>query len=288
MKPSAHHDEHYDIDVSTTDGRRHQRAYRAERREARKAMLSVSQKAYEALHKARKQRASANGRGYQPSKNHPGWTALRVKQDGSYDQLPPFLNTVFKACREFIDNPQRFPMLAKWACMQRKDTRTNVAKVLVVLLARCDLIEGRVGVPTEEGMSTLSHDELMKEYVLRWGEMIEDSKYYKIMRRLRDAGILSSLSIRIEIPGCEEKTYRSAASFKQLSLQFFQELKVTSYPNIAIAIHNNRAQAQNKGLFFHWIEYARYASQLILNTTATLLNETATPVTPLPMSLSPT
>ncbi|MGR5096826.1 hypothetical protein ACPV5O_24090 [Vibrio maritimus] len=265
------------------------RTHRAQRRKKRLMMREVHHQAIGQLHRDRAARAKSRGRAYHPSPNHIGWTAIRVKQDGSYEQLPPYLNTIFKACREFIENPQRFKELSKWSCMARKDTRVNVAKLLVVLLARSDLIDGKIGVPTEEGMNTLSHDEIMKEYVLRWGEMIEDSKYYTVMRHLRNAGILSVLQIRIEIPGCDEKTYRSAASYKQLSLQFFKELKVTLYENMAVMIYNNRSQAESKGFQFHWIEYARIASKVVLNTMATALNATMKVITPHPYTFqSPT
>ncbi|WP_152559732.1 hypothetical protein [Vibrio sp. ER1A] len=265
------------------------RTQRLKRRKIRLSMREVHQKAIEQLHRDRTARAKSKGRSYHPSSTHIGWTAVRVKQDGSYDQLPPYLNTVFKACREFIDNPQRFKELSKWSCMRRQDTRVNVAKVLVVLLARSDLIDGKIGIPTEEGMNTLSHDEIMKEYVLRWGEMIEDSKYYTVMRHLRNAGVLSVLQLRIELPGCEEKTYRSAASYKQLSIQFFKELNVTMYENIAVMIYNNRSQAESKGFQFHWIEYARIASKVVLNTMAATLNATMATITPHPHTFqSPT
>lgn len=218
--------------------------YQRKQRDKRKALIDVYQSAF----KDYQQKHKSTGTPF-------GFTAIRIKRDGSVVRLPYYMNKIFSACREFIDNAYRLPTLYKFSgsmiAMNREDTRRRLAKVLAVLLARTELVDGRVGVPQFEGMDTISHSKLMDDYVLRWGEMIDNETWYTCMRYIRNCGYFGQDTIT----GNQQNLVFSAAAYKQFSLMFFRELKVTFFPDIANLIHDSRVKAQNKGYNFGWMSF---------------------------------
>lgn len=198
-----------------------------------------------------------------------GFTAKRLKESGEIVNLPPYMNHVFKACQEFIDNPYRFKSLRLHGGhgVRYINVRKNIAKVLVVLLARSDLIDGRIGVPTTEGIDTISHNQLMNDYALRFGQMIEDKTWYTTLNYLKRCGFLHQVKINVSLPGTNgTPKIRSAASFKQFTISFIKELKVTLYNNVAKMIHDTRFVQSSKGYKFDWIPF-----MVIANRLATIL-----------------
>ncbi|WP_178306604.1 hypothetical protein [Vibrio algicola] len=269
----------------------HQIEYKARQKARRYSLIDTYEQATIALEKERQHTAKNKGYAYSPLKNALGWTARKIGLDGKVTQLPPYMNKIFTACRELIDNPYRFRTLCLWGGVgiYRRDTRKNLAKVMVVLLARCDLTDGRIGVPSKDGMDTISHHELMNDYVLRWGEMIEESKWHRYVKFLSNAGFITTLPINISINDetGQGSEIRAIAAYKQLSTAFFTELRVSHFPNVATEIYQNRLKAENNGYRFDWIPFRMLANRLVTCLNATLFNENTTHVRSSPPVLSP-
>ncbi|MBD1576941.1 hypothetical protein HC723_10925 [Vibrio sp. S11_S32] len=258
----------------------HQSEYKARQKARRLTFIQIFEDASVALEEERAAKAKAKGYAHSPLKTALGWTARKIGLDGSITQLPPYMNKIFSACRELIDNPYRFRTLCLWggAGIYRRDTRKNLAKVMVVLLARCDLTDGRIGVPSKNGMDTISHHELMNDYVLRWGEMIEESKWHRYVKFLSNAGFITTLPINISINDetGQGSEIRAIAAYKQFSTAFFTELRVPHFKNVATEIYQNRLNAENKGYRFDWIPFRMLANRLVTCLNATLCNQHTT------------
>ncbi|POC48370.1 hypothetical protein CRN32_20810, partial [Vibrio vulnificus] len=115
---------------------------------------------------------------------HIGFTARRLLRSGEVVQLPHEYAFILKACQEFIHNPQRFPALFAWGgtAINNIQCRTLIAKVLACILPNTDLIGGRIGIPTEAGLKTISYDQLQEDYALRWGEYISPKSFAKVIK----------------------------------------------------------------------------------------------------------
>jgi len=99
-----------------------------------------------------------------------GFRARRLLRNGEVETLPQEFARILKGCEEFIENPNRFPSLRAWCdATNNVQSRRLIAKVLACILPNTDLIGGRVGVPTEAGIRTISYDQLQKDYALRFG-----------------------------------------------------------------------------------------------------------------------
>ncbi|MCG9658659.1 hypothetical protein [Vibrio mediterranei] len=220
--------------------------YKKKRREARMSLISVYQEAQSR------------------EKSPIGFRAVRVTRKGKVTKLPPYMNRVFKACKELIDNRFRFQRLWDFGGRAINNTRVRrlLARVLVVILARSDLLQGRVGVPGQYGMDTISHHDLMCDYVLRFGENIEESTWNRAVKYLIRAGYLDTQRINISLMDDEgEVLHRSIASYKQFSVEFFDDLKVTLYKNIAQEIYAGRVKQQAQGYQFDWIPFYTLAGR---------------------------
>lgn len=212
---------------------------------------------------------------------HIGFKAYRLTEKGELKEMPREYSFILKACEEFIDNPRRFPQLMT-SCsfaVNREDTRINLAKILAVILARTQVIEGRVGVPSKSGMTTISETQLIHDYILRWGENIEPSKFSTYAGMLKKAGYLMYQSINFRIDGGEDSSaldsteVRSVAAYKQLSNEFFVDLKVTSYGNIKKMLQATRERdVQKRRYSFQWVSFNELAERLMRFINAEKLN----------------
>lgn len=88
----------------------------------------------------------------------------RLFRSGRWEVLPPEYARILKSFEEFIDNPNRFPALNAWGGegMNNIQSRRLVANVLACIIVNTDLIGGRVGLPTEAGLKTVSYDSYKK------------------------------------------------------------------------------------------------------------------------------
>ncbi|MGF1868351.1 hypothetical protein [Photobacterium indicum] len=182
-----------------------------------------------------------------------GFRARRLLRNGEVETLPQEFARILKGCEEFIDNPNRFPSLHAWCdATNNVQSRRLIAKVLACILPNTDLIGGRVGVPTEAGIRTISYDQLQEDYALRFGEFISPNSFKKAIQHLGHAGYFHSERINVCVDQ-KSGTVRSAAAFKQFTERFFSDLKVVRYSNICQMIIATRERQKKKGLRFFWV-----------------------------------
>lgn len=203
-----------------------------------------------------------------------GFSKRRLLRSGEWVDLPHEYAFILKGCEEFITNPQRFPGLFAWggAAINNIQCRTLIAKVLACILPNTDLIGGRVGLPTEAGLSTISYDQLQEDYALRWGEYIAPKSFAKVMKYLRRASYMHTERINVCVDD-ENGTVRSAAGYKQFTAKFFNDLKVTTRKNICDLIIASRERATKKGLRFEWLNFRTIAAGIQEIFNASRLNE---------------
>ena len=203
-----------------------------------------------------------------------GFSKRRLLRSGEWVDLPHEYAFILKGCKEFITNPQRFPGLFAWggAAINNIQCRTLIAKVLACILPNTDLIGGRVGLPTEAGLSTISYDQLQEDYALRWGEYIAPKSFAKVMKYLRRASYIHTERINVCVDD-ENGTVRSAACYKQFTAKFFNDLKVTTRKNICDLIIASRERATKKGLRFEWLNFRTIAAGIQEIFNASRLNE---------------
>ncbi|BCL74252.1 hypothetical protein VNTUMSATTG_61890 (plasmid) [Vibrio nigripulchritudo] len=203
-----------------------------------------------------------------------GFSKRRLLRSGEWVDLPHEYAFILKGCEEFITNPQRFPSLFAWggAAINNIQCRTLIAKVLACILPNTDLIGGRVGLPTEAGLSTISYDQLQEDYALRWGEYIAPKSFAKVMKYLRRASYMYTERINVCVDD-ENGTVRSAAGYKQFTAKFFNDLKVTTRKNICDLIIASRERATKKGLRFEWLNFRTIAAGIQEIFNASRLNE---------------
>ena len=206
-----------------------------------------------------------------------GFRCRRLLRSGEVVNLPHEYAYFFKACDEFITNPQRFPELYAWGgdAINNILCRTRIARVLACIFPNTDWIGGRIGLPTLAGLKTISYDQLQEDYVLRWGEYISPKSFAKVMKYLKRAAYIHTERINVCV-AAEEGTVRSAASYKQFSEVFFRDLKVVRYSNISDLILASRKRMEQKGLRFEWLNFRTIASGVQEIFNATRLNHSAT------------
>lgn len=202
-----------------------------------------------------------------------GLKSRRLLRNGKVETLPPEYGRIFKAFEEFITNPNRFPSLNAWGgeAINNVQSRTLIAKGLACMLPNTDLIGGRVGLPTEAGLKPISYDQLQEEYALRFGEYISPKSFAKVMKYLQRAGYYHSERINVCVDQ-DEGTIRSAPSYKQFTIRFFNDLKVVRYANISELILATRKRQTKKGLNFHWLSFRKIASGIQEIFNASTLN----------------
>lgn len=205
-----------------------------------------------------------------------GFACRRLLRSGECVDLPHEFAFILKGCEEFIENPQRFPSLFAWggAAVNNIQCRRLISKTLACILPNTDLIGGRIGLPTEAGLKTISYDQLQEDYALRWGEFISPKSFAKVIRYLNRASYLISERINVCVDK-QEGTVRSAAAYKQFTAAFFKDLKVTVYSNISKLIIATRERNEKKGLRFNWLSYRSIAAGIQEIFNATRLNESA-------------
>lgn len=220
--------------------------YRAKRKLRKQALIELHHEVVE----RENQRLEALGK---PTNFMIGFRARRLLRNGEVEILPQEFARILKGCEEFIENPKRFPALHAWCdATNNIQSRTLIAKVLACLLPNTDLLGGRVGVPTEAGMRTISYDQLQEDYALRFGEFISPNSFKKAIQHLAHAGYFHSERINVCVDQ-ESGTVRSAAAFKQFTERFFSDLKVVRYSNICQMIIATRERQKKKGLRFFWV-----------------------------------
>ncbi|MDC5708381.1 hypothetical protein [Vibrio europaeus] len=205
-----------------------------------------------------------------------GFKSRRLLRNGQIQTLPPEFGRILKALSEFIDNPSRFPALNAWGgdAISNIQCRRLIAKVLACMLPNTDLIGGRIGLPTEAGIKTISYDQLQEDYVLRWGEFISPKSFNKVICYLRRAGYYHAERINVCVDS-NEGTIRSAAAYKQFTERFFSDLKVVRYNNIVELILATRERQEKKGLRFSWISFRTIASGIQELFNASTMNRFA-------------
>lgn len=237
--------------------------YRRDRREKRKGLLDVVYP--DAISNAK-----------QLKKSCIGFQCFRIDEiTKEVYRLPTEFSFLFKACEEFIDNPHRFPSLLAYGGqgLNRRDIREKVARVMCVLLARTQVIEGRIGRATPSGIRPMSYYSFANDYVLRFGEWIEESSFYTFKKYLVKAGYLLEDKVTAKISSGSESVIRSTASYKQFTNEFFKELKVTSYKEVANFVIKTREREYKKGLSFKWITFLQLIDELAKAVTALKLND---------------
>lgn len=253
------------IEITRLDRNAKQAKYKAKQRQKRLNLVIETKERY-------KNGIEVKQYGKQPKTpkivNNPiGFEAYSIKKGGSITALPPQFRAIFKACKQLTDNKYRFKTLCALHGykVSRTDTRLNVARCLVVLLARSEMTNGRIGVLDYEcltGINTISHHDLMEDYVLRFGEMIDDQTWYTSIRLLREAGYLDIAQIKTNVGS---GIIRAAAAYKQLTTQFFKDLKVTFRQNVAKFIMDNYNKGLKKGLNFNWRSYSDLVQDIFDN-----------------------
>ncbi|MCE7565670.1 hypothetical protein LZS85_06090 [Aliivibrio fischeri] len=185
----------------------------------------------------------------------------RLFRSGRWEVLPPEYARILKSFEEFIDNPNRFPALNAWGGegMNNTQSRRLVANVLACIIVNTDLIGGRIGLPTEAGLKTVSYDFLQEDYALRFGRYISPKSFAKAVSYLKRAGYLYSERINVCVD-IKEGTIRSAPAYKQFTERFFSDLKVVRYNNICSLIVASRKRQEKKGLCFSWITFRTISS----------------------------
>lgn len=235
--------------------------YRRSRREKRKELLDV----YKEVISGSKLKDS--GLGFQ---------CFRIDEiTKEVYRLPTEFAYLFKACEEFIDNPHRFPSLLAYGGhgITRRDIREKVARVMCVLLARTQVIEGHIGRTTPGGIRPVSYYSLVNDYVLRFGEWIEESSFHVFKEYLVRAGFLMCQDVTARISSGFESVIRSAAAYKQFTNEFFRELKVTTYKDVANFVLKTREREYKKGLRFKWISFLQLIDELAKAVNAIKLND---------------
>lgn len=184
-----------------------------------------------------------------------GFRAFRVTNKGTVVNMPAEYHQILNACEHLIDNKNRFQNLAELGGfgINRVDTRRNIARVLAVLLSRCQLLEGRISAkPTAQGLSTISQSELIGDYILRFGQYIAPSSFSTAFNYLVRAGYIETKNVVVRVQKGDEIVLRSAAAYKMFTGRFFKDLKVTAYPNVSKEIIKTRREDIKKGLSFAW------------------------------------
>lgn len=211
-----------------------------------------------------------------------GFTKRRLLRSGEVVNLPREYAYILKGCEEFISNPQRFSGLFAWggAAINNIQCRTLIAKVLACILPNTDLIGGRIGLPTEAGLKTISYDQLQEDYALRWGEFISPKSFAKVIKYLQRAAYLHTERISVCVDEAEG-TVRSAAAYKQFTENFFRDLKVVRHKNICNLIIASRKRMEKRGLRFEWLSFRTIASGIQDIFNASRFNEYAETVSTL-------
>lgn len=202
-----------------------------------------------------------------------GFKSRRLLRSGKVETLPPEYARILKGCEEFITNPNRFPSLNAWGgeAVNNVQCRTLIAKVLACILPNTDLIGGRIGLPTEAGLKTISYDQLQEDYALRFGEFISPKSFAKAVKYLKRASYFHSERINVCVDQ-DEGTIRSAPAYKQFTPRFFNDLKVVRYANISELILATRKRQTKKGLSFQWLSFRKIASGIQEIFNASTLN----------------
>ncbi|WP_045497549.1 hypothetical protein [Vibrio hyugaensis] len=213
----------------------------------------------------------------------PGFTPLRVTVDKNGQvkhrpvEMSAYFQQVLTVCQSLVGNPFVLPRLFAYCpAMKNKKVRRRTAEVLAVLLCSTEFEGGRIGYLQKGAeMETKSHRQLMKEYLLRFGREINEKTWYNAYGRLKQAGYIQDLKVTlsVDLPG-EETTalIRSAAAYKQFTPLFFDQFKVTQFPNVKALIQAGIAKQKQQGYRFQWVSFTILAKGLRDRIQAQFLN----------------
>lgn len=171
--------------------------------------------------------------------------------------LPPHMAAAFSAFEQLVDNPNRFPSLTQaYGKTIPHNVRRRLAQALCILSLHMDCATGRIGVTKKEGIDTITHRALMKDYAQRFGEYIAEAPWYRLIGLLQCAGLLSCRAINARInQGKEGDRVRGVACYKQFTHQFFKELKVFFHKKFQASIQSAKDKAMRQGFRFDWLSY---------------------------------
>ncbi len=216
----------------------------------------------------------------------PGYTARRLRIDAknrvTLKSLPVYYKSALTSCQQLIHSPAILPSLMACECMSRKPSRTIMSRVLAVLLTSTEFEGGRIGLLVKKvGVDPITHHKLMEEYLMRFGCLIDKKTWYDAVMRLRLTGYLYSAHVKaaIEVKNQAQeiqRIVRSAASYKQFTAKFFEEFKVTFYPNVSQWIREANQRYKQQGYLFKWKDYTILAGEIRDRLEAQFLNELIT------------
>lgn len=216
----------------------------------------------------------------------PGFTPYRITLDKNgrvkrqLKKMPAYFQHVLTMCKNLVHDPSLLPRLQAYCpAMTRSDVRLRTAEVLAVLLASTEFEGGRIGRlrPGAE-MDTVSHYQLRKEYLLRFGREIDENTWHNAYERLEKAGYIQDLKVTLPVEvtsptGKKSRLVRSAASYKQFTPLFFQQFKVTQFANVVELIKAGVAKMKKQGYLFKWVNFSYLAKRVRERAQANFLNQ---------------
>lgn len=227
----------------------------------------------------------------------PGYTANRVFVDAkgrvTVKALPVYYKPVLTQCKHLLTSPTMLPALMVYDAMNNCRTRGVMSRVLTILLTSAEFEGGRIGILSKNvGISPISHRHLMREYLLRFGVLIDEKTWYNAVERLVVSGYLYTTHVKASIEVKNEaqeiqRIVRSSASYKQFSPKFFDEFKVTFFQNVATWIREAIKSYKNVGYLFKWKEYTVLAGEIRARVEARSLNELIQSLPPISASATP-
>ncbi|WP_156785377.1 hypothetical protein [Vibrio scophthalmi] len=213
----------------------------------------------------------------------PGYTANRLFVDAKdrvkMNILPVYYKSVLTLCKQFAHSTAILPALMTCAAMNRKDSRLIMSRVLCILLTSTEFEGGRIGLLIKgEGVTPISHYQLMREYMLRFGCLIDEDTWYAAFARLTSSGYIYSTHVKAAIEVKNEaqaiqRIVRSSASYKQFTAKFFNDFKVTFYPNVARWIRDAIKASKRSGFVFKWLTFSQLATKIRERLEAQFLND---------------
>lgn len=213
----------------------------------------------------------------------PGYTAHRlfvdVKGRVKMKILPVYYKAVLTLCHQFAHSKAILSGLMICSAMNRKDSRLIMSRVLCVLLTSTEFEGGRIGTLIKGvGVTPISHYQLRHEYMLRFGCMIDEKTWDSAFKCLVSSGYAYSTHVKagIEVKNSEQtvqRIVRSSASYKQFTPKFFDDFKVTFYPNVARWIREAIKASKRSGFVFKWLTFSQLATKIRERLEAQFLND---------------
>lgn len=140
------------------------------------------------------------------------------------DKIPePSRRAIDKAC-DYEDRPLALKSLNSVSCRQRdsqKRVRQRMIRVLCVLITFIDWASLRIGVAKPDELDPVKHRAFRQRYKAIYGEELPESTWFRYVRKLIDAGYLTSTPMNIVN---SENQIRGVAGYKCLTMKLLKEL----------------------------------------------------------------